>query len=116
MSFWINVFGDTLKRLTVPVAALVVTALFEPAMADSPKRPEPDAGLLAALDSQPQQIEEGTAIGDFEYWYPDLYPDFSWMRVITEIGSNGLFQVDYTISDSRRKEVGSPQQMSILLF
>src|SRR5882724_10280874 len=112
MSFWNNVFGDALKLLTVSVTALMLTSLFEPAMADSPKRPEPDAGLLAAVDSQSQLLEEGIAIGDFEFWYPDLYPDFSWTRIITEIGSNGLFQVDYTIADSRRKEVPSPQQMS----
>src|SRR5262245_19664776 len=56
---------------------------------------EPDAGLLAAALSLTNKLEEGTMSGTFEDIAPGLYPGYSWARDAYEVGSNGLFQVDF---------------------
>jgi len=55
------------------------------------KWPDPRA-LLSEL-SLTNKLEEGTVEGDFG----DLHPDFTWTRDIYLVGTNGLFQIDYTI-------------------
>jgi len=56
------------------------------------KWPDPRA-LLAEL-SLTNKLEEGTVEGDFG----DLHPDFTWTRDIYLVRTNGLFQIDYTIT------------------
>lgn len=78
---------------------------------------EPDAGLLAAAMSLTNRIEEGSEAGDFEDIAPGLYPGYSWTRDVYEVGSNGLFQVDFTVIRRAGKGRGPSQtQMSILLY
>lgn len=78
---------------------------------------EPDAGLLAAAMSLTNRLEEGSEAGDFEDIAPGLYPGYSWTRDVYEVGSNGLFQVDFTVIRRAGKGRGPSQtQMSILLY
>ena len=70
-----------------------------------------DAGMLAAELSITNRLEEGAESGDFG----DLWPDYRWEREIYEVGSNGLYQVDWLVL----QRVGSrevPSTMSILMF
>lgn len=57
----------------------------------------PDAGNLAAELLLADRLEEGWEEGDFG----NLHPDFLWRREITEVGTNGLFRVDFTIAGVR---------------
>ena len=76
----------------------------------------PDAGLLAAALTLTNKLEEGTASGDFEEFYPGLYSGYNWTREVYEAASNGLFQVDFTIYQSSVKKGASETKMSILMF
>ena len=76
----------------------------------------PDAGMLAAVLTLTNKLEEGTASGDFEEFYPGLYPGCTWTREVYEAASNGLFQVDFTIDQSSEKKGASETKMSILMF
>ena len=70
-----------------------------------------DAGMLAAQLSLTNRLDEGGDSGDFG----DLYPGYTWSREVYEVGSNGLFQADFTVS----RRVGHQQaesHMGVLLF
>lgn len=70
-----------------------------------------DAGMLAAELSLTNILSEGSDSGDFG----DIYPDYHWEREVREVGSNGLFQVDFVVLQRvGRKEV--PTTMSILMY
>jgi prepilin-type N-terminal cleavage/methylation domain-containing protein len=78
---------------------------------------EPDAGLLAAALSLTNKLEEGTMSGNFEDLAPGLYPGYSWARDAYEVGSNGLFQVDFVVIRQSGKGHGpSETKMSILMY
>jgi len=78
---------------------------------------EADPGLVAAMASIPQQLEEGEQSGDFEDLFPGIYPDYRWVASTNEVGSNGLFQVDIVVTRQQgRKKTPSVSEMSILLF
>jgi hypothetical protein len=68
------------------------------AAARSLQQREPDAGMLAAIYAQTNILTEDPASGDFEDFYPDLYPGYTWTRETVEVGSNGLFQADFVIN------------------
>jgi len=76
---------------------------------------EPDAGMIAASLSLTNQLIEGTETGDFEELAGNLYPDYSWGRDVYEVGSNGLFQVDFYVINDKRSGA-EPVKMSILLY
>ncbi len=87
------------------------------AAAKSLQQREPDAGILAAAMSLTNKIEEGSEAGDFEDLAPGLYPGYSWTRDAYEVGSNGLFQVDFTVI--RRAGKGrrpSETTLSVLMY
>ncbi|MCS7338269.1 MAG: hypothetical protein NZ739_08560 [Verrucomicrobiae bacterium] len=70
-----------------------------------------DAGMLAAELAETNRLEEGVDSGDFG----DIFPDYKWVRQVTEVGSNGLYQVDFAvIRQVRGRQVES--RMSILLY
>ncbi len=69
-----------------------------------------DAGMVAAQLSLTNRIYEGSDSGDFG----ELYQDYTWKSETTAVGTNGLFQVDFTVEHSPGGEKDS--QMSILLF
>jgi hypothetical protein len=78
---------------------------------------EPDAGMLAATLSLTNQLVEGVESGDFEDVAPGLYSGYRWTSEITEVGSNGLFQVDYVVqNDSPKKRGVTESKMSVLMF
>lgn len=70
-----------------------------------------DASSLAAELSLTNKLEEGSAAGDFG----DRYSHCTWDRTITLISTNGLFQVDFNISQAVESRVVS-SHMSILLY
>jgi len=91
------------------VLELVVTSL---GAARSLQIRHADVGMLAAeLSATNNILEEGDEAGDFG----DFYPGAKWERVVTEVGSNGLFQVDFRVREKiGRKEAVS--ETSILLY
>jgi hypothetical protein len=102
---------------TTLIALFVGVALPQcPGAAPSFQPALPDAGLIAAVDSLATRLEEGVVVGDFEEWYPGVYPGYGWARETTEIASNGLFQVDYVLLDAEKERVLPETAMSILLF
>ena len=74
----------------------------------------PNAGLLAAELSLTNKLVEESVSGDFG----DMYPGYTWQRdnyLWPVMPTNGLFQVDFTVS----RRVGYKPvetRMSILLF
>jgi type II secretory pathway pseudopilin PulG len=70
-----------------------------------------DAGMLAAELSLTNRLSEGSDSGDFG----DSYPGYHWDREITEVDTNGLFQVDFSVY---RSGGGSKPEshMSVLFF
>ena len=71
-----------------------------------------DVAVLAAeLATTNNILEEGVESGDFG----EFYPHARWERNVQEVGSNGLFQVDFVVFEKVGKnEVSS--DMSILLY
>lgn len=70
-----------------------------------------DPGMAAAAIAMTNSLEEATESGDFS---PE-YPDVKWTRTVTEMSSNGLFQVDIVVSQPvNGRYVDSPLQ--IILF
>ncbi len=76
------------------------------------QRQHADCGMVASMTSLSNVLEESYDSGDFE----GLVPDYHWERTITEVGSNGFFQVDITVfkKNAQGKEVG--EAMSVLMF
>jgi Tfp pilus assembly protein PilV len=63
------------------------------AAARSLQRVGVDITHLAAELSLTNRLEEGVESGDFG----DLFPKVHWTRQITEVSTNGLFQIDLTL-------------------
>ena len=57
------------------------------------QRPQVDAGMLLSDLVQTNKLMEGSDSGDFG----DVYPGYHWSSDIRQVGSNGLFQVDYVV-------------------
>jgi hypothetical protein len=72
----------------------------------------PDAGMLAAQLSLTNLLEEGYESGDFE----EVFPNCRWERQITEVGSNGLFQVDFVVFERTKQGKENVEAMSILMY
>jgi hypothetical protein len=71
----------------------------------------PNAGMLAAELSITNKLEEVVETGDFG----NIYREYTWRRESYEVGTNGLWQVDFTIY-KRGNRSQPDSQMSILLF
>lgn len=79
------------------------------------QRPQPDFSILASQIVLSNVLEEGFESGDFG----DLgaeYKDYTWERQIIEVGSNGLFQVDFVIFPNNRRNHDVVESMSILMY
>ena len=76
------------------------------------QRQHADCGMVASMLSLSNTLEEGFDSGDFE----NLVADYRWERTITEVGSNGFFQVDIAVfqKNPRGKEVS--ETMSVLMY
>ena len=73
----------------------------------------PDAALIAAVDTQTTNLTGITVFGDFEAWYPNLYPEYKWARETVAVGTNGLFQLNYVVLDRHDR---IQDELSVLLF
>jgi len=78
------------------------------------QRTEVDITTLAAQLCLTNRLEEGFESGDFG----DMYPNCLWSRTITEVSSNGLFRVDFTVHETthNRKAPITERHLSILLY
>lgn len=63
---------------------------------------DPDPGIILHALSLTNQFEEGTMSGDYEDIAPGMYSGHRWEANITEIGSNGLFQIDVFTYNTKR--------------
>ena len=86
------------------VLALVTNGLVA---ARSLQQREPDPGIILSALSLTNAFEEGTMSGNYEDIAPDMYPGYRWEAFITEVGSNGLFQVDVLTYSEKRKTAGA---------
>jgi len=73
------------------------------------QRPMVDAGMLASELSLTNKLVEGSESGDFG----DAYPGSTWTATTTEVLSNRLFEVDYTVQPAGNSR---PEKMSVLFF
>jgi len=78
------------------------------------QRNEVDISVLAAQLSLTNRLEEGFDSGDFG----DSFPGVLWSRNITEVSSNGLFRVDFTVHEPthNRNAPLMERHLSILLY
>lgn len=79
--------------------------------ARSLSKPQPDLGLLLTDLMLTNRLDEGSQSGDFG----ESYPDARWQREIYLASSNGLYRVDFTISENTGKAV-LMSKSSILLW
>jgi len=63
---------------------------------------EPDPGIILAALSLTNAFEEGSMSGNYEDIAPGMYPGHRWEAFITEVGSNGLFQVEVMTYNERK--------------
>jgi Tfp pilus assembly protein PilV len=75
------------------------------------QRPQIDIGALAAELSLTNSVEEGVESGDFG----DLHPNAMWKREIFEVATNGLFQVDFVVTEGKGRNLAE-SRLSILLY
>lgn len=91
------------------VCAFAVLSLLSQGLASARalQQRAPDIGILAAAFSLTNAVEEGTESGNFEDIAPGLYPGYTWVRDVYEVGSNGLYRVDFmVVHDGGRKGKG----------
>lgn len=98
-------------------ATFVILALVSNSLANARRlqRPMVDAGVLAAVLSQTNQLVEGVKSGELDDLLGNAYQGYRWTRDVEEVQTNKLFRVDFIIqNDFGNKPVVS--KMSILLF
>jgi len=61
----------------------------------------PDISALVADLMLTNKVEEGTGGGDFG----DLFPGYTWTGNTNQIGTNGLFQIDFVIQSRRGRQL-----------
>src|SRR5258708_14490344 len=78
------------------------------------QRHDVDISVLAAQLSLTNRLEEGFDSGDFG----EMFPGVVWSRSITEVSSNGLFRVDFTVNEPTRNRRGPPTErhLTILMY
>src|SRR6185295_17621125 len=120
-----NIRGSAFSLLEVMIAmALFFMAIFailgltsqSIGAAARLQRHEVDIAGLAGELSLTNVLQEGVESGDFG----DLYPGVRWTRAVTEVSSNGLYRVDFTVvqppANRRSRMPQSVETMSILLY
>ena len=71
---------------------------------------EPDPGMLAAQLALTNILTESVESGAFE----KIYPGYRWSQDVYSVGSNGLFEADFTVS--RRVGRGNVETHLSVLF
>ena len=79
------------------------------------QRPQPDFSILASALTLSNTLEEGEARGDFDE-LGEEFRDYEWERQIIEVGSNGLYQVDFAIFPKNSRDHVVREEMQILLY
>jgi hypothetical protein len=64
---------------------------------------EPDPGIILAALSLTNAFEEGPISGNYEDLAPGMYPGHRWEAFITEVGSNGLFQIEVLTNNEPKR-------------
>jgi Tfp pilus assembly protein PilV len=64
---------------------------------------DPDPGIILAALSLTNAFEEGSMSGNYEDIAPGMYPGHRWEAFISEIGTNGLFQIDVLTFNERKR-------------
>jgi hypothetical protein len=65
----------------------------------------PDPGMVLAALSLTNAFEEGSIAGDYDEIAPGTYKDYRWEAFITEVGSNGLFEIEVLTYNERKPGV-----------
>jgi len=86
------------------------------AMARAIQIKEPNAGLVATMVLQAEELTEGAESGTFDDLVPGLYPDWEWSTDTLEVGSNGLWRVDITVHRDARGKGPATVTMPILIY
>ncbi len=71
-----------------------------------------DCGMVAAMLSLSNSLDENFESGDFE----GIVEGYRWERNIVEVGSNGFFQVDIDVFKTGGKGKGTRESMSVLMY
>ena len=79
------------------------------------QRSNVDVGMLGAMMSLTNQVEEGPVPREIILPFEEANPDYACRGNITEVSSNGLFQVDFEIYSIKDKRVAG-STLSMLLF
>jgi len=77
---------------------------------------EPDPGIILSALSLSNAFEEVTISGDYEDIAPGMYPGYRWEAAISEVGSNGLFQVDVMTYNQNPKKRGGVATITAQFF
>lgn len=83
--------------------------------AKSLQQREPDPGIILSALSLSNKLEEGSMSGNYEDLAPGMYPGYQWEAFITEVGSNGLFEVN-VMTYSEKKKSANPVVTGALFF
>jgi Tfp pilus assembly protein PilV len=79
------------------------------------QRSNVDVGMLGAMMSLTNQVEEGPVPREIILPFEEANPEYACRGNITEVSSNGLFQVDFEIYSIKDKRVAA-STLSMLLF
>jgi len=93
------------------IAVFAILALVSQSLQNARRlqRPMVDAAMLASELTMTNKLVEETDSGDFG----NVYPGSKWTTTTTEVMSNKLFRVDYTV---QRADSDHAENMSILLY
>lgn len=111
--------GFTLLEVSIAMALFFMAVFAILALVASTLRnaralqePQVDASMLAAQLSITNKLSEDSDSGDFG----DAYPDYTWSREIQEVGTNGLFEVDWIVHHRTLNGKGGESKMSALFW
>lgn len=69
----------------------------------------PTAGMAAGTLALTNIIDEGADSGTFG----EIYPGYKWRSLATEVATNGLFQVDFAVTDPNGNDISF---LTVLLY
>jgi len=76
----------------------------------------PDAGLIASADVRSNSFVEGATSGGMTNYYWNFGPLFNWHRTVTQISTNSLDRVDYSVYRGRLQAAPARPNLSVLFF
>ena len=99
------------------LASFAILALVSSSLANARRLQKPmvDAGVLAAQFATTNALVEVSESGNLSELLGKDYAGYTWTRDITEVMSNKLFQVDFTVKRTDRDHA-VVSQLSVLMF